>query len=166
MENSEWGQTNSDRTNSDRGQTLETGHVGLNVSDLDRSKSFYRQVFGFDVAAESTDHGRRFVLLKDAKRLVLTLWQQSEGRFDASRPGLHHLSFQAESREEVEVIERRVRAAGMKLIYDGLVPHGEGTDSGGIFFEDPDGIRLEVFTATGGKGGVAPTPGAPSCGFF
>jgi catechol 2,3-dioxygenase-like lactoylglutathione lyase family enzyme len=150
----------------DRRNELQTGHVGLNVSDLDRSKSFYQDVFGFTVAAESKVEGRRFALLKDEERLVLTLWQQSEGRFDKGRPGLHHLSFQATSRDEVEKIERRLRAIGAMLIYDGLVPHGEGTESGGIFFEDPDGIRLEVFTATGGTGGDVPTPGAPSCGFF
>ena len=30
-------------------KNLQTGHVGLNVSDLDRSKGFYQQVFGFEV---------------------------------------------------------------------------------------------------------------------
>ena len=36
-------------------RTPVTGHVGLNVSDLDRSKQFYREVFGFQVAGESQD---------------------------------------------------------------------------------------------------------------
>ena len=34
---------------------LKTGHVGLNVTDLDRSLAFYGRVFGFDVQAEGTD---------------------------------------------------------------------------------------------------------------
>jgi catechol 2,3-dioxygenase-like lactoylglutathione lyase family enzyme len=34
------------------------GHIGLNVRDLMRSKRFYQDVFGFDIAAESNDEGR------------------------------------------------------------------------------------------------------------
>ncbi len=36
-------------------RTPMTGHVGLNVSDLDRSKQFYWEVFGFQVAGKSQD---------------------------------------------------------------------------------------------------------------
>ena len=39
--------------------------------------------------------------------------------------------------------------ARARFHHDGVVPHGEGASSGGIFFEDPDGIRLEIYTATG-----------------
>ena len=38
---------------------------------------------------------------------------------------------------------------GLRLYHDGIVPHSEGASSGGIFFEDPDGIRLEIFTGAG-----------------
>ena len=34
------------------------GHIGLNVRDLARSKRFYQDVFGFDLAGESNDEGR------------------------------------------------------------------------------------------------------------
>ena len=36
------------------------GHIGLNVSRLDRSIDFYRAVFGFDVMGRSGDAGRPF----------------------------------------------------------------------------------------------------------
>ena len=52
------------------------------------------------------------------------------------------------------------------FIYDGIVPHAEGTQSGGIFFEDPDGIRLEIYAPSGAGDRQPPSPGAPSCGFF
>ena len=39
-------------------RTLTTGHVGLNVSDLDRSRSFYEQVFGFTTIGQSREAGR------------------------------------------------------------------------------------------------------------
>jgi catechol-2,3-dioxygenase len=147
-------------------QTLQTGHVGLNVSNLERSKKFYQEVFGFQVILESQTEGREFVLLGDGRTLVLTLWQQSEGQFEKRRPGLHHLSFQVDTIDTVQEFERRLRALNINFIYDGIVPHAEGMQSGGIFFEDPDGIRLEIYSPTGADKHDAPIPGAPSCGFF
>lgn len=145
---------------------LQTGHVGLNVSDLDRSKKFYQEVFGFEVMGESREDGRRFVFLSQGQKLVLTLWQQSAGRFEKQRPGLHHLSFQVGTIAQVQAAERKLRAMNVPLLHDGIVPHGEGTHSGGVFFEDPDGIRLEIYSPTGAADYAAPTSGAPSCGFF
>lgn len=144
-----------------------TGHIGLNVTDLDRSRDFYVDVFGFAVVQESTDPERRFAFLADGQRLALTLWQQSTGTFAADGPGLHHLSFEVQDIEQVRDAEARVRATGVKLHHDGIVPHGEGVSSGGIFFEDPDGTRLEIY-APRGADAEAPAPDAtvPTCGFF
>jgi lactoylglutathione lyase len=146
--------------------TLQTGHIGLNVSDLERSRQFYQEVFGFEVIHESQADGRRFAFLGDGERLVLTLWQQSAGRFAADQPGLHHLSFQVSGLADVRAFEERLRAHGARFLYDGIVPHGEGLDSGGMYFEDPDGIRLEIFSPSGASGYAAPVADGPSCGLF
>jgi catechol 2,3-dioxygenase-like lactoylglutathione lyase family enzyme len=143
------------------------GHVGLNVADLARSRDFYAAVFGFAVRAESTEADRRFAFLGDDERLVLTLWEQSEGRFGADRPGLHHLAFQVGDIAEVEAVQARLRELGAEVLHDGIVPHGEGASSGGVFFTDPDGIRLEVYAPAGAEAhGAAPSGAAPTCGFF
>lgn len=147
---------------------MQTGHVGLNVSDLDRSVAFYTAIFGLSVVGESREGGREFAFLGDGQRLVLTLWRQSaEGRrFPTDQPGLHHLSFQVPTIKAVREAERRLREIGARVFHDGIVPHSEGGSSGGVFFEDPDGIRLEVYAPSGAEGTAAPTPGAPTCGFF
>jgi lactoylglutathione lyase len=145
---------------------LQTGHVGLNVSDLDRSKAFYQRVLGLQVLNEGTDAQQRWAFLARDGKLLVTLFQQSSGTFDTSTPGLHHLSFQVDSVEQVRAVEATVRQLGAPVFHDGLVAHGEGADSGGLFFADPDGIRLEVFAATGLAGSPAPSGEAPTCGFF
>jgi lactoylglutathione lyase len=146
--------------------SFETGHIGLNVNDLARSKEFYSEVFGFEVRGESTAEDRKYAMLAQNGKLVLTLWQQSSAEFSRATAGLHHLSFQAQSVAQVKEIEAKLRTRGAKLIYDGIVLHSEGAKSGGIFFEDPDGIRLEIFTTEGLEEYSAPEKGASACGFF
>ena len=142
-----------------------TGHVGINVTDLARSQEFYADVFGLQTLGGSADGPRRFAFLGRGSDIVLTLWQQSRGAFDPHAPGLHHLSFRGESIDEVRAVEERLRRRGVKFLYDGVVPHVEGSESGGIFFEDPDGVRLEIF-APAGASRIAPAGDGPACGFF
>lgn len=149
-------------TTSTHNQTFQTGHVGLNVSGLDRSKRFYTEAFGLQILGESHAGESRFVFLGRGGALVLTLWEQSDGRFEKGLPGLHHLSFQVETIEEVKRVEQRLKALNARFVYDGIAPHAEGKDSGGIFFEDPDGIRLEVFSPTGAGAYAAPVAQAPT----
>ena len=146
--------------------TLQTGHIGLNVSDLARSKQFYQEVFGFVTVLESQDAERAFVFLGDGDKLVLTLWQQSAGNFSKDTPGLHHLSFQVSDIVQVKEAEGRLKAIDATFFHDGIVPHREGAASGGIFFADPDGIRLEIYAPTGADENDAPSGAAPTCGFF
>jgi catechol 2,3-dioxygenase-like lactoylglutathione lyase family enzyme len=148
------------------GTLLQTGHVGLNVSDLARSTDFYRRVFEFDVMGEQTEGDHKFVFLGRDGTLFVTLWQQSTDVFPTDRPGLHHLSFQVPDIDAVRQAEATLRDMGAELVYDGVVPHGEGASSGGVFFTDPDGIRLEIYAPTGADTASAPTQGAPTCGFF
>jgi len=146
---------------------LSTGHVGINVTDLDRAVAFYTGALGLTVRGQAPPGERRYAFLGTAERTLLTVWQQSTDRFADDRPGLHHLAFQVDTIDDVLAVERRVRDAGAELIYDTIVPHREGAADGGLYFRDPDGTRLEVYALTGAdEHGDAPTPGAPSCGFF
>jgi catechol 2,3-dioxygenase-like lactoylglutathione lyase family enzyme len=143
-----------------------TGHVGLNVTDLARSTAFYQRVLGLDEMGGQADGDRRFAFLGQDGALVLTLWEQSAGTFPTALPGLHHLSFQVADLEAVRRAEAVLREIGVEPLYDGVVAHGEGASSGGVFFADPDGIRLEIFAPTGAEAAPVPTQGAPTCGFF
>ncbi len=142
------------------------GHIGLNVTDLDRSVDFYRRALGFDQLAISDEGERRFAFLGIDGDLRLTLWQQSDGEFSARTPGLHHLSFQVDTIDQVRAVEAALKDLGATFAHEGVVAHGEGSASGGIFFTDPDGIRLEVFAPSGAEAEAAPHGESPTCGFF
>lgn len=148
-------------------RTLRTGHIGLNVTDIERSLAFYRDVIGYGVISEGKEEGRRFAFLGEDGIPALTLWQQADGAYAASNAGLHHLAFEVDTIEEVRAYESALRAYGVEFAYEGVVPHGEGAASGGIFFHDPDGTRLEIYAGSGvGALDRAPVADAPTCGFF
>jgi lactoylglutathione lyase len=140
--------------------------VGLNVSDVTRASEFYAKIFGLAVLNRSDAEGRKFAFLGDKDAVILTLWQQAAGRADHTQPGLHHLSFQAASVEQIQKAEAELKKLGVKFHHHGIVPHAEGADSGGIYFEDLDGIRLEIYAPSGVKELGSHVQGGPSCGFF
>ena len=144
---------------------MQPGHIGLNVPDLERALPFYEGVFGLQVLRESD--APRFAFLGDDDGIVVTLWEQSDGAFDPDRPGLHHLAFEVDGIEEVEAAQERVQELGGSVQHGGIVPHADGARSGGLFFTDPDGIRLEIYAGAGAhEHGAAPAGAAPTCGFF
>ncbi|MHA7664493.1 VOC family protein [Mycolicibacterium sp. HS_4_1] len=145
---------------------LAPGHVGLNVTDLTRSVEFYRRALGFEQLGISEEGHHRYAFLGSDDTLRLTLWQQSAGTFSTRTPGLHHLSFQVDTIEQVQSVESALKELGVTFAHDGVVAHGEGAASGGIFFTDPDGIRLEICAPNGAESAPAPSGAAPTCGFF
>jgi lactoylglutathione lyase len=143
------------------------GHVGVNVTDLDRSITFYRRVFGLDLPqAPDPADPHRYARLTRNGDLVLTLWPQSEGSFRSDTPGLHHLAFEVATPAEVEQARAVLEELGARFAYDGVVPHRDGAESGGLFFFDPDGTRLEISTDHALTTAPAPSGTAPTCGFF
>lgn len=131
---------------------LQFGHIGLSVTDLEESRNFYETILGFKVMHVSQEEGRKFLFLGDGAQVFLTLWQQGYGRFNMKNPGLHHLAFKVNSMQQVETFQQKLRENNIEFEYPTIVPHSKDADSGGIFFYDPDGIRLEIFSLTGAKG--------------
>ncbi|HZZ49934.1 MAG TPA: VOC family protein [Pseudonocardia sp.] len=135
-----------------------TGHVGINVTNLARSQAFYESVFGLTELGGSQEDGKKFALLGNPdvdsdeflERLAITLWEQSDGRRSHSTLGLHHLAFHVPSLEDVEQVRGQLSEMGVDLLGDDEVgPHNENSPSCGIFFQDPDGTRLEVCAPAG-----------------
>ncbi|WP_280258800.1 VOC family protein [Nocardia wallacei] len=129
-------------------------HVRLTVTDIERSRAFYRDVLGFEVAAESAGSPDDPQVRTDPYQLYGGCVFQAHGlllglrpvapptdRFDSERVGLDHLSFSVVSKDELFAAATRLAAAGIE--------HGEVTDMPQfgiaiLSFDDPDGIHLEL----------------------
>jgi catechol 2,3-dioxygenase-like lactoylglutathione lyase family enzyme len=77
---------------------------------------------------------------------------QSGGRFKKRRAGLHHLAFEASSVEEINRTKGLLENLGAPWS-EGAHLYAVGGRSAAIHFKDPDGIRIELYTAA--NAGVA-----------
>jgi glyoxylase I family protein len=121
-------------------------HIYLAVADLARSESFYDRVmkplgfkkstFAIGGAPHRAYYNRHFAL-------TIRPAHAAKRRHDPYAPGLHHLCMRAPDRAAVDAIARRLRSAGIAIDGPRLWPE-YAPDYYAVFFEDPDGIRLEV----------------------
>lgn len=123
-------------------------HVGLSVTDLDRSAGWYVEVLGFTVVARIDGNGFTRVRLRRADCPVILTLTCHDGRagdaFDERRPGLDHLAFEVADVADVEAWHRHLTAAGVTQSGIQRTPDGAGAR---IAFRAPDGIQLELFGA-------------------
>jgi glyoxylase I family protein len=118
-------------------------HVALTVSDLDRSRQWYQQLFGSDpVLDENTGPFHHVVWLLGGTLVGIHGFPdlKSSEPFDERRLGLDHVAFGCTSRSELEEWERRLNE--LHISNGGIVdaPYGSG-----LSFRDPDNIALEFF---------------------
>ena len=128
-------------------------HIRLTVTDIERSRKFYTELLGFEVAVEApASHDPKsdpsypvlwggVVMAKGSYLLGLRPVAAKGDRFDEDRVGLDHLSFNVESRAAMN--------AAIKLLDERGVTRGEVREltSFGICvlpFRDPDNIQLEL----------------------
>ena len=122
-------------------------HVALTVSDLERSRPWYGQLFGSDpVIDEDTGPFHHVVWLMGGTLVGIHQFPdlKSSEPFDERRPGLDHLAFACANRSDLEEWERHLNKLG--VANGGIVdaPYGSG-----LSFRDPDNIALEFFAPPG-----------------
>ena len=123
-------------------------HVAVTVSDLDRSRPWYRNLFDADpVLDEDTGTFHHVVWLLGGNTLFGIHGfpdLATKEAFDERRPGLDHVSFACANRGELEQWEKTLNDKG--IAHGGIVeaPYGLG-----ISFRDPDNIALEFFSPPG-----------------
>jgi glyoxylase I family protein len=127
------------------------GHVDLVCRDLERSLAFYGAVFGplglsepFLVEGERGEqiHYLRFPAAGSGS--IGLRQAQEEQPFELYAPGLHHLAFAVESREDVDAAYAAAVEAGAEVLHAPRLWPQYHPEYYATFFLDPDGFRLEV----------------------
>ena len=144
------------------------GHVGLNVSDMDRSVKFYREVVGLKLTGkwgppdfpsaicfmriDQMHHNLvLFGLPEDVDPGSLSTDTDSTKRRDV---GLNHIALQVDEREDWLAALEHVRSCGVELVSGPYVHAHEAQDEKGFiggsgshsfYFLDPDGNRVEIY---------------------
>ena len=124
-------------------------HVDIVVSSLDRSMPLYRELLeplGYVYAAEFRGERGETIWYLDGDGVGVSLGireAQSPAQHDRYAVGLHHLAFEASSRELVDERYRWALAQGLEIENAPQEwPYVDGYYA--TFFHDPDGIKLEV----------------------
>jgi catechol 2,3-dioxygenase-like lactoylglutathione lyase family enzyme len=130
------------------------GHVDLVCGDLDRSLAFYADVFGpLGLAEPHLVEGERgeqihYLRFPAPGSGSLGLRQALEAQpFELYAPGIHHLSFAVESRDDVDAAHAAASAAGAEILHVPRLWPEYHPEYYATFFLDPDGVRLEVASA-------------------
>lgn len=121
-------------------------HIYLTVSNLEKSELFYdqvlKEVLGF--------RKNKFVLAGDPhiqyfnRHFGFVLRPAKvHAQHNSYSPGLHHFCLRVDSAEEVVAVAKQLRSFGIDATESKLYPQ-YASDYTATFFEDPDGIRLEV----------------------
>jgi catechol 2,3-dioxygenase-like lactoylglutathione lyase family enzyme len=138
---------------------LRVSHLGICVSDLERSLAFYRDALGFAVESELSVDGepsetllrlrpvrlRAVYLVRDGVRIEL-LHYASPGHAGDGSPramnqlGLTHLSFRV---EDLAATAAKVEAHGARVLRDTLIDNPQ-LRAKAMFATDPDGTLIEL----------------------
>jgi catechol 2,3-dioxygenase len=126
------------------GVPKEIGHLVLNVTDVERSTAFYRDVVGFQVSRHRPN-GTGTFLTCGVVHHNLALFKAPEGArpIQKGQVGLNHFAFKVESYPALQAAHERLVEAGATI--DHIVDHGMTRS---VYFLDPDCIEMELFCDT------------------
>ena len=132
-------------------------HLHITVEDIDVSERFYDQLFtilGWDIAKKykgDLPHMNMSVVEYMHEDLDFAICSPKKelknNRIDVRTPkAVQHFAFAAESKQAVDVFYEKLSQLEVNILhdearyYDKIAPGYYA-----VFFEDPNGIRLEVF---------------------
>lgn len=140
-------------------------HIGITVSDFERSLDFYTRVLGFELVFRSSASGEELsqaVGVPGADLLVAFLRVGSDylellhylapGGVQVSAhpndPAATHIAFRV---DDMAATLDRLKAENVPFVSAPL-PIGEGPLAGStfVYFHDPDGVTLELFSPGSG----------------
>ncbi|MET0785295.1 MAG: VOC family protein [Paenisporosarcina sp.] len=121
-------------------------HVEINVSSLEKSRSFYQFLLpqlGFELYQEWP---KGFSYKRDQTYLVFvqTEMKYLDHSYHRGHIGLNHIAFHAESQDQVDQLTQALIEREVRILYKDRHPYAGGEQTYAVFFEDPDRLKLEI----------------------
>jgi catechol 2,3-dioxygenase-like lactoylglutathione lyase family enzyme len=123
------------------------GHLGINVSDLDRSRTYYAKLlptFGFEQFLDNDDE---FAWRPAGGKVGTYLFfypSLETGSYSADRTGLQHLAFIVATKQAVEEASVLATKLGSSIEHQPQDWPQYPPPYFATFWRDPDGILLEA----------------------
>jgi glyoxylase I family protein len=131
-------------------------HIDLTVKDANASRAFYESVLGFmgyrysspiadfgDAAPNGYDFdlhdGDDFCSIG----ILNARGENAHRVHDRYSPGLHHIAWNAASREDVDAMYAHLLSIGAAILDPPAAYPQYGPTYYAVFFADPDGLKLE-----------------------
>ncbi len=120
-------------------KVLGLDHINLSIHDLDKSVSFYKNLFGFEIKEEGISHGERWAIIGISNVVLLALYETKEKQNYGS---FHHFGLAVDHFDEF-LARAKVQNVKVDLLYD--YPRSKSA-----YVTDPDGIEIEIASKFGG----------------
>lgn len=111
-------------------------HINMNVKDLEATKKFYRDVFGFEEKEGGVRGGTRWAIIGAPGRIYLAIYEVGEAEMAEQPLQINHFGLHV---EDFEGVKRQLETAGVR--YDHEADYGA---SRSIYIIDPNGYEIEL----------------------
>lgn len=118
-------------------------HVVIKVRDLETSKRFYTETLGMQVMKHVPEIKAVFLSFNGRDHHEVALFeigQQAEGP-RMNQVGLLHFAFRMRNEDDLRTAYQELKEKGVPVVF--TVNHGV---SKSVYFKDPDGNELEVYS--------------------
>ncbi|MGZ3775752.1 MAG: VOC family protein [Pseudobdellovibrionaceae bacterium] len=125
--------------------TSKVHHIEIYCSNLEKSSQFWNwflNELGYK-QYQKWEQGISFKLGHTYLVFVQAETKHLDTKYHRCKPGLNHLAFYASSSNHVDQLTQKLRDRGVTILYENKHPHAGG-DNYGVYFEDPERIKVEV----------------------
>ena len=117
---------------------LQIDHIVISVKDLKKSVKFYESFLG-KAKVSKVDSSWN---LNGTKLFLTCAYTKFAKKFDKHNFGLNHLAFKADSLKQLKNFETKLNKS---KIQNSGIQLDQYSNKEFIWFDDPDGIRLEFY---------------------
>jgi catechol 2,3-dioxygenase-like lactoylglutathione lyase family enzyme len=123
------------------------GHIGINVPDLERARSYYGEIMpllGFEPYLDDDDQCAYKPAANKRGTYLFVYPAQEASDFSRHHTGLQHLAFMVPTRGSVAAIHERVIALGCEVLHAPREFPEYAPPYFATFWLDPFGVMLEA----------------------